>query len=208
MEVKIRHRGLEDYSQVWQDMRQFTEARTEETPDELWVLEHPPVYTLGLNGDRRHILADTLPAPVITTDRGGQVTYHGPGQLVIYTLLDLNRRKLGVRALVTLLEQAVIRLLLQYGLRSASRPKAPGVYVDGRKIASLGLRVRRGCSYHGLSLNVDLDTAPFAAIAPCGQQGLEVTSLNALGIPVRCRETAAPLLLHLIQQLDDPASLA
>ncbi len=205
MEVKIRHRGLEDYTRVWQEMRQFTEDRTEETPDELWVLEHPSVYTLGLNADRRHILADSLPAPLIATDRGGQVTYHGPGQLIVYTLIDLNRRKLGVRTLVTVLEQAVIGLLLQYGLRSESLPKAPGVYVDGRKIASLGLRVRRGCSYHGLSLNVSVDTAPFAAIAPCGQQGLEVTSLNALGIPAHCRETAAPLLLHLIQRLEHSA---
>ncbi len=197
MDVRIRHRGVEDYDQIWREMRDFTAQRGSHTPDELWVLEHAPVYTLGLNGDRSHVVGP-LRAPLIGSDRGGQVTYHGPGQLIIYTLIDLNRKTLGVRSLVTGLEQAVIRLLSQYGLRGQARREAPGVYVEGRKIASLGLRVRRGCSYHGLSLNVDLDLTPFAAIDPCGQRDLEVTSLAQLGVAVRCRETAAPLLLQLI----------
>lgn len=198
MEVRIRHLGVEDYNQVWREMRNFTAQRGPHTPDEFWVLEHAPVYTLGLNADRRHVHS-LLSAPLLGSDRGGQVTFHGPGQLIIYTLIDLNRKRLGVRSLVTGLEQAVIRLLTQYGLRGHARREAPGVYVEGRKIASLGLRVRHGCSYHGLSLNVDLDLTPFTSIDPCGQYGLEVTSLAQLGVAVRCRETAAPLLLQLIE---------
>lgn len=201
MDVRIRHRGIEDYEPIWLEMRGFTEERGPDTLDEFWVLEHKPVFTLGLNGDRRHVLGP-LSAPLVNSDRGGQVTYHGPGQLIVYALIDLNRKKLGVRAVVTGLEQAVIRLLSQYGVRSQARREAPGVYVEGRKIASLGLRVRRGCSYHGVSLNVDLDLTPFGAIDPCGQRNLEVTSLARLGVAVRCRETAAPLLLQLIQHFD------
>ena len=206
MNVRIRHFGLEDYAVIWDDMKRFTTQRRGDAADELWVLEHAPVYTLGLNGDPRHAIAP-LEAPLVRSDRGGQITYHGPGQLVIYTLIDLARRGLGVRALVSALETAVIRLCAQYGLFAETRPGAPGVYVNDGKLASLGLRVRRGCSYHGLSLNVDLELAPFDAIHPCGYQGLPVTSLAALGVSARTRDVAAPLLLGLITELhlDGPA---
>lgn len=193
--------GLRDYQDTWQAMRDFTESRDESTPDELWLLEHAPVYTLGLNGNPAHLLRATG-IPVVKTDRGGQVTYHGPGQLVAYLLADLKRNQLGVRSLVSLLENAVIGLLRQYGIASAARPDAPGVYVDGRKIASVGLRVRRGCSYHGLSLNVDMDLAPFSAINPCGYAGLEVTSLVELGIGARVCEVIAPLAAEIMRGLE------
>jgi lipoyl(octanoyl) transferase len=193
--------GLRDYQDTWQAMRDFTETRDEGTPDELWLLEHPPVYTLGLNGNPAHLLRETG-IPVVKTDRGGQVTYHGPGQLVAYLLADLKRNHLGVRSLVSLLENAVIGLLRQYGIPSAARPDAPGVYVDGRKIASVGLRVRRGCSYHGLSLNVDMDLAPFSAINPCGYAGLQVTSLAELGIGARVCEVMAPLAAEIMRGLN------
>ena len=206
MDVLIRRFGVEDYATVWDSMKRFTAERTPATPDELWVLEHRPVYTLGLNGDPSHAIAP-LSAPLVRSDRGGQITYHGPGQLVIYALIDLARRGLGVRALVSALETSVIGLCAQYGLRAETRRGAPGVYVAGSKLASLGLRVRRGCSYHGLSLNVDLDLSAFDAIHPCGYRGLPVTSLTALGIPVRVCEVTAPLLLGLITELhlDGPA---
>jgi len=188
----IRPLGLKDYEDTWQAMRQFTETRGADTPDELWLLEHPPVYTLGMNCDPAHLLRASA-IPVVKTDRGGQITYHGPGQLVAYLLADLKRNHLGVRSLVSLLENAAIGLLAQYGLKAVARPDAPGVYVEGRKIASVGLRVRRGCSYHGLSLNVDLDPTPFSAINPCGHAGLEVTSLAALGVGARVVDVMAPL---------------
>lgn len=193
--------GLRDYQDTWQAMRDFTESRDESTPDELWLLEHPPVYTLGLNGNPAHLLRETG-IPVVKTDRGGQVTYHGPGQLVAYLLADLKRNQLGVRSLVSLLENAVIGLLRQYGIASAARPDAPGVYVDGRKIASVGLRVRRGCSYHGLSLNIDMDLAPFSAINPCGYAGLEMTSLVELSVGARVCEVMAPLAAEIMRGLD------
>ncbi|MDX1697296.1 MAG: lipoyl(octanoyl) transferase LipB [Thiohalobacterales bacterium] len=176
-----RRPGRVDYAQTWHDMQAFTDARDAGTPDELWLLEHPPVFTLGRNGREEHLL-DPGDTPVIRTDRGGQVTYHGPGQLIVYTLLDIRRRRLGVQSLVRLLEQAVIDLLEQYGIRGERRAGAPGVYVDGRKTAALGLRVRRGCSYHGLALNVDMDLTPFARINPCGYEGLAVTQLRDLGV--------------------------
>jgi lipoyl(octanoyl) transferase len=160
-------------------MRDYTETRTAATPDEVWLLEHPPVYTLGRAALPEHVL-DAGTIPVVRTDRGGQVTYHGPGQLVVYPLLDLRRRNLGIKHLVQLLEECVIELLAGYAIRARRRPGAPGVYVDGAKIAALGLRVRRGCSYHGLSLNVDMDLAPFGRINPCGFPGLSVTQLAAL----------------------------
>lgn len=196
----IRPLGLKDYEDTWRAMRDFTETRGADTPDELWLLEHPPVYTLGMNGDPAHLLRAS-PIPVVKTDRGGQITYHGPGQLVAYLLADLKRNHLGVRSLVSLMENAAIGLLAQYGLKAMARPDAPGVYVEGRKIASVGLRVRRGCSYHGLSLNVDLDPAPFSAINPCGYAGLEVTSLVALGIGARVADVMAPLAGEIIRRL-------
>jgi len=162
-------------------MKEFTAARTDTTPDEIWLLQHEPVYTLGQAGEERHILAaDAI--PVVTTDRGGQVTYHGPGQLVMYVLLNIRKRKIGVRELVTLLEQTVVGHLADLGIDSCSRRDAPGVYVGGAKIAALGLRVSRGCSYHGLAINVDADLEPFSRINPCGFEHLPVTSLSELGI--------------------------
>lgn len=184
----VRSLGRVEYEPTWQAMRRFTDERTPDTEDELWLLEHPPVYTLGMAADRAHVL-DVGDVPLVQTDRGGQVTYHGPGQLVAYPLLDLRRNGLTVRGLVMLLEQCVIDLLAAEGIEALGRRDAPGVYVRGSKIAALGLRVRRGASYHGLALNVDLDAAPFARINPCGMAGLAVTSLRALGVSWTVAET-------------------
>ena len=162
-------------------MQAFTDERGESTPDEIWFTDHPPVYTLGLNASREHLLAPGN-IPVVQVDRGGQVTYHGPGQLMIYPLIDLRRAKLGVRDLVTGLEQSVIDLVSGFDIAAVARKDAPGVYVEGRKIASVGLRIRRGSSFHGMALNVDVDLEPFARINPCGFDDLEVTDLKALGI--------------------------
>lgn len=177
----VRHLGLREYDATWQSMRAFTDVRGPDTPDELWLLEHPPIYTLGQAGRAEHVL-DPGDIPVLKVDRGGQVTYHGPGQLIAYLLLDLRRAGLGVKGLVHLLERAVIDLLEGDGIPSVARPDAPGVYVGGAKIASLGLRVRRGCSFHGLALNVDMDLEPFTRIDPCGYPGLAVTRLADLGV--------------------------
>jgi lipoyl(octanoyl) transferase len=180
--VITRWLGRVDYAPTLAAMQRFTEERTAETPDEIWLLEHPPVYTLGMAADRSHVLT-AGDIPVVQTDRGGQVTYHGPGQLVLYPLLDLRRNGLTVRSLVETLENAVIELLRPHGIEAVGRRDAPGVYVEGRKLASLGLRIRRGASYHGLALNVAMDLAPFGRINPCGMAGLEVTQLAALGVP-------------------------
>jgi lipoyl(octanoyl) transferase len=177
----VRRLGRLDYLTAFAAMQAFTDARDATTLDELWVLEHPPVFTLGMNGKPEHLLAPG-DIPVIQVDRGGQVTYHGPGQLVVYVLLDLRRTQRGVRQLVTLLEQSVVDLLAFYGIQGYARPEAPGVYVNQAKIAALGLRIRRGCSYHGLSLNVAMDLEPFQRINPCGYPGLQVTQLCELGI--------------------------
>ena len=183
-------------------MQRFTDTRDEHTGDELWLLEHPPVYTLGRNGKDEHLL-DPGDIPVIRTDRGGQVTYHGPGQLIAYCLLDIRRRRLGVQSLVRILEQAVIDLLAAYNVSGTRRDRAPGVYVDGRKIAALGLRVRRGCSFHGLALNVDMDLSPFARINPCGYEGLEVTQLRDLGIDLDIGQAGNAFRVHFEQLLKD-----
>ena len=175
----VRELGLCDYARVWRDMSAFTDARDTETEDELWLLQHHPVYTLGKNGKSEHIL-DAGDIPVINSDRGGQVTYHGPGQLVAYVLMDIQRRKIGVRELVSRLEQSVIDMLGEYGIASAARADAPGVYVGDAKIAALGLRVRRGRSFHGLALNIDVDLQPFRQINPCGYPGMAVTRLADL----------------------------
>ena len=177
----VRRLGLQPYAAVWEAMRAFTDARAQDTPSELWLLEHPPVFTLGQAGRVEHVRAPGA-IPVVRSDRGGQVTYHGPGQLVAYLLLDLRAAGLGVRPLVSLLEETLVGLLAEWGVPAESRPDAPGVYVDGRKIASLGLRVRRGCSYHGIALNIDLDLEPFSRIDPCGFPGLAVTRLRDLGV--------------------------
>lgn len=192
--VLIRELGLADYETTWQRMREFTLARTVETPDEFWQVEHAPIYTLGVAARPEHLPRTDNGIPVVKTDRGGQITYHGPGQVIIYTLLDLRRRNMGVRALVRKLERAVIELLGTYGIDAHGREDAPGVYVAGAKIAALGLRIRNGCCYHGLSLNVDMDLTPFAAINPCGYPGLEVTQLRDLGVSETTASAAGKLL--------------
>jgi len=187
MRPVIRHLGEVDYQKTWQAMQDFTDTRDKDTADELWFLQHPPVYTLGKNGKPEHVL-NAQGIPVVNSDRGGQVTYHGPGQIVVYTLLDLNRLKIGVRELVTCIEQSIIELLSAHGVESNARRDAPGVYVNNAKIAALGLRVRKGCSFHGLALNVNMDLEPFSRINPCGYEGLEVTQLNNFvsGIDIDC----------------------
>ncbi len=197
---RLRRLGRQPYGPVFEAMRAYTEARDEGSADELWLVEHEPVFTLGLNGRPEHLLAPGE-IPVQQVDRGGQVTYHGPGQIVLYTLLDLRRLGLGVRALVSALERSVIRLLADYGIEAVARPDAPGVYVAGRKIAALGLRVRRGRCYHGLSLNHDMDLSPFARINPCGHAGLEVTSLARLGVGATQEEISRALCGHLCDEL-------
>jgi len=180
----VRCLGLVSYEQTWEAMKAFTAARTRATQDEIWLLQHAPIYTFGVGGRPEHLPDDDCVIPVIKVDRGGQVTYHGPGQLVAYVLFDLQRRALTVRGLIRTLEQAVIDLVLDFGIPAARRENAPGVYVGAAKIAALGIRIRRGCCYHGLSLNVDMDLAPFRAIDPCGYAGLEVTQLRDLGVSV------------------------
>lgn len=181
-QAPVVHRlGRLAYDDAWRAMRDFTDARTHTTRDEIWLLEHAPVYTMGLKGGAQ-TATELHGIPLVHTDRGGDMTYHGPGQVVVYLLLDLRRRGMGAKELVRLLEQAVLGLLEEYDLAAQRRPGAPGVYVDEKKIAALGLRVRRGCSYHGLALNVDMDLAPFARIDPCGYPGLAVTRLADLGV--------------------------
>lgn len=193
MQIMIRNLGLQHYETTWQAMQQFTLERTEETVDEIWIVEHFPVYTLGLNGKPEHLL-DAGAIPVIRSDRGGQVTYHGPGQLVIYTLLDIKRLKIGVRQLVTILEQAMISALAGYGITALARAEAPGVYVDGKKIGSIGMRIKKNCSYHGLSFNNQMDLSPFDSINTCGYPELEVTQLADLGVAVKNSELALPVI--------------
>ncbi|MEW6133831.1 MAG: lipoyl(octanoyl) transferase LipB [Pseudomonadota bacterium] len=182
MEIKVKYLGRADYEPTWHAMQAFTAVRDDATPDELWVLEHPPVFTLGQAGKREHLLAAT-DIPVLPIDRGGQITYHGPGQAVIYVLVDLKRRGYGVKELVYRMEEAVIELLAQSGVGAERKHGAPGVYVGGAKIAALGLRIKQGRSYHGLALNVDMDLAPFGLINPCGHAGMAVTQTRDLGIP-------------------------
>jgi lipoyl(octanoyl) transferase len=178
--IVIRSPGRRDYEPLWREMQAFTDDRNDGTPDEIWFTEHPPVFTLGLNASREHLLAPG-DIPVVQVDRGGQVTYHGPGQLMIYPLIDLRRAGLGVRDLVSGLEQSIVDLLAGHGIHALARKDAPGVYVDGRKVASVGLRIRRGASYHGMALNIDVDLEPFSRINPCGFEDLEVTNLRSLG---------------------------
>jgi lipoyl(octanoyl) transferase len=187
--LHVRRLGLSDYAPVWGDMQAFTQQRDPNTGDQLWLLQHRPVFTLGMNGKREHLLTPG-DIPVIDVDRGGQVTYHGPGQLLAYALLDIRRLGIGVRGLVDALEQSLIEWLQAHGVVARARPDAPGVYVDGAKLAALGLRVKRGCSYHGLALNVDMDLAPFGRINPCGHEGMPVTQLRELGIDLTVDEVA------------------
>ncbi|HEY2591906.1 MAG TPA: lipoyl(octanoyl) transferase LipB [Steroidobacteraceae bacterium] len=199
-DVILRRLGLVEYEPTWRAMQRFTDERDASTPDEVWLLEHPPIFTLGLAGKLEHVLAPG-DIPVIQTDRGGQVTYHGPGQLVVYPLLDLRRLRLGVRELVMALEDAVIGYVAGLGIEARSRRDAPGVYVEGRKLASVGLRIRRGASYHGIALNVNMDLEPFGRINPCGYAGLEITQLAALGGPRSVADAARGLETHLLRAL-------
>jgi lipoyl(octanoyl) transferase len=196
----VRRLGRRDYLAVWHDMQRFTAARTPDTPSELWVVEHDPVFTQGQAGRPEHVL-NPGDIPLVQSDRGGQVTYHGPGQLVIYLLLSLREAGLGVRSLVSAMENSIIEVLASHGICAEARPDAPGVYVDGAKIAALGLRVKRGYSYHGLAFNIDMDLAPFARINPCGYQGMAVTQVRDLGIPadpeVLATQTVATLCRHI-----------
>lgn len=198
----VKHLGLVDYQCTWQQMKQFTDARNIGTRDEIWLLQHPPVYTQGLAGKPEHLL-HASDIPVIRIDRGGQITYHGPGQIVAYLLLDLRRWKLNVRGLVGMMEQAVIDLLASFGVSAHRREEAPGVYVVDEKIASLGLKIRNGYCYHGLAFNVNMDLAPFSCINPCGFSGLRVTQARNLGINTsqsQLEKQLAENLLHLLQQ--------
>jgi lipoyl(octanoyl) transferase len=197
----FRDLGLSDYEPTWQAMKRFTDGRTRETADEIWLVQHPPVFTQGQSGKPEHLL---LPGdiPVVQVDRGGQVTYHGPGQLVAYLLLDVRRLGFGVRELVTRIEHSLIDLLAGYGVSAAAKTDAPGVYVDGAKIASLGLRIRNGCSFHGLALNVDMDLDPFKRINPCGYAGLAMTQLREQAGPIELAEVSARLRAQLVNHLD------
>jgi lipoyl(octanoyl) transferase len=196
----IKRLGRVDYEPTWRAMQRFTDERDEHIPDEIWFLEHPPVYTLGMNASPAHVLAPG-DIPVVQIDRGGQVTYHGPGQLVVYPLVDLRRAKLGVRDLVTALESSVIDYVAELGVAAECRRSAPGVYVNDRKLASVGIRIRRGASYHGIAINVNLDAEPFSRINPCGYAGLEVTRLADLTRVQSVDEAAKGLEPHLLRAL-------
>ena len=198
--VIIRQLGRQSYEPVWQRMQTFTDTRNDEDQDEIWLVEHDPVFTQGQAGKAEHVL---MPGdiPVVQVDRGGQVTYHGPGQQVVYLMLNVRRRKLGVRQLVTAMENAVVKTLGDYGITANARPDAPGVYVNSQKVCSLGLRIRRGCSFHGLALNVNMDLAPFLRINPCGYAGMEMTDCARLGGPQTLDEAGSALLNHLLAEL-------
>jgi lipoyl(octanoyl) transferase len=200
----LRWLGRAEYEPTWRAMQALTEQRGPQTRDEIWFLEHPPVFTLGMNAAREHVLAPG-DIPLVQIDRGGQVTYHGPGQLVVYPLIDVRRRALGVRQLVMALENAIIALLASWNIEAIGRRDAPGIYVEGRKLASIGLRIRRGCSYHGLAFNVAMDLEPFRRINPCGYRGLEVTDLRTLGVSLELHSVAELLAPHLLSSLGMPA---
>lgn len=200
MNLITRHLGLVDYQKTWQQMRDFTDSRDANTPDEIWLLEHPPVFTQGQAGKAEHIL-DPGDIPIVQTDRGGQVTYHGPGQLVAYLMIDLRRRDLHIRALVTTIEQAVIDLLGEYHITAYGDRDAPGVYVDGAKICAIGLRIRRGCTYHGIAFNINMDLSPYSRINPCGFAQMSVTQAAHLGGPKTVNEAGILFVKHFTQQL-------
>ncbi|OQQ02980.1 octanoyltransferase [Vibrio splendidus] len=196
----VKKLGRQDYEPVWKAMHKFTDERTEEDVDQIWLVEHNPVFTQGQAGKAEHVL-NAGDIPVIQSDRGGQVTYHGPGQLVAYFLINIRRKKFGVRDLVTHIENLVINTLKAYNIDSTARPDAPGVYVDGKKICSLGLRIRRGCSFHGLALNVDMDLSPFLRINPCGYQGMEMAQVSQLGGPSELENVEQQLIQELVELL-------
>ncbi|MGR4990850.1 lipoyl(octanoyl) transferase LipB [Vibrio sp. WZ-1] len=200
-QLVVKRLGRQDYEPVWKAMHEFTDQRTEDTPDEVWLVEHNPVFTQGQAGKAEHLI-NTGDIPVVQSDRGGQVTYHGPGQLVAYFLINLRRKKLGVRDLVTHIENLVINTLKAYNIDSAARPDAPGVYVDGKKICSLGLRIRKGCSFHGLALNVNMDLGPFLRINPCGYEGMEMVQVSQIGGPEDIKAVEKQLIQELVTLLD------
>lgn len=202
MTVSVDNLGLCDYQPVWKAMQDFTDSRDTNTDDQIWLVEHPPVFTQGRGGRPEHLL-NVGDIPVVQTDRGGQVTYHGPGQLVVYPLIDLKRRHMGIRRMVSLLEQAVVDVLNDHHLTAHARRDAPGVYVGEAKIASLGLRVRHGACYHGLSLNIDMDLSPFDRINPCGYAGMAVTDMRSLGISDSFSRIKQQLLSKLLNALDE-----
>lgn len=197
--IMVRYKGLTDYEDVWSQMKDFTALRDSQTPDEIWLLEHHPVYTLGQAGKEEHIL-NPAGIKVVRSDRGGQVTYHGPGQLIAYLLLDVSRRSLGVRQLVSTVESAIISFLESYGVKAGRVKSAPGVYIEGKKVAALGLRIRRGCCYHGLSLNMDMDLSPYSGINPCGYDSLEVTQLKDYGVTLSLEDAGKQLITYLAQE--------
>lgn len=194
----IRYLGTQPYLKVWQDMSDFTEQRNADTVDEIWVVQHEPVFTQGLAGKAEHLLT-TTDIPVVKSDRGGQITHHGPGQLIVYLLINIRRKDFNVRQLVSIIEQGIIDLLADHQINAVAKPDAPGVYVEGKKIASLGLKIRKGCSFHGLALNVDMDLTPFLQINPCGYAGLEMTQCRDLGIMSSVDELS-PLLIEKLNQ--------
>ncbi|QIZ77593.1 lipoyl(octanoyl) transferase LipB [Ferrimonas lipolytica] len=196
----VRELGLQQYQPIWQAMQQFTDNRNDDTPDELWLVEHAPVFTQGQAGKAEHLL-NTGDIPVVPVDRGGQVTYHGPGQLVAYPLLNIKRRNLGVRNLVTEIEQSIVDLLAKHGIESAPRCDAPGVYVGDDKICSLGLRIRKGCSFHGLALNVNMDMSPFLRINPCGYAGMNMTQTSTVGIDANVQQLGSELTSIFVERL-------
>jgi lipoyl(octanoyl) transferase len=199
----IKHLGITDFERTWRAMQAFTLSRNDQTPDELWFTQHPPIYTMGLNRKEMR-LPSRVDIPLLNIDRGGKITYHGPGQVVIYVLIDLKRRKLNVRQLVSLIENSIIDLLAKQQISANARADAPGVYVNNKKIAALGLRLKNNCCYHGLSLNVSMDLAPFQAIDPCGYVGLEVTQTQNLGIPFNVDEAGNALLKIITEKLAQP----
>ena len=205
MNINIRNLGRQEYLSCWQKMQDYTLTRDERSADEIWIVEHPPVFTQGLNAKPEHLL-QVSDIPVVNSDRGGQITYHAPGQLVVYTLIDIKRRQVGVRQLVTLIEQAMIEALAQYGLQAAAKAEAPGVYIADKKIGSVGLRIKKGCSYHGLSLNNAMDLTPFSYINPCGYQGLQVTQLTDLGVHIKTNELAIPVVNSIVNAIQSKSS--
>jgi len=199
-QLKLRYLGTKPYLETWQAMSDFTDQRNELTSDEIWVVEHPAVFTQGTAGKAEHLLQQT-DIPVVRSDRGGQITYHAPGQLIVYLLINIRRKDFNVRSLVTFIEQGIIELLNDYNVKAVAKADAPGVYVNGKKIASLGLKIRRGCSFHGLALNVDMDLSPFLQINPCGYAGLEMTQCKNEGIKLSVKELAPLLIKKLNHQL-------
>jgi lipoyl(octanoyl) transferase len=202
--MKTVFRGRQEYVPLWHEMQAFTDNRDADTADQLWFVEHPPVFTMGLNASQEHLLAPG-DIPVVQIDRGGQVTFHGPGQLMVYPLLDLRRSNIGVRKLVTALEQSVVDLVAEFDVEAAARADAPGVYVNAKKLASVGLRIRRGASFHGMALNVDIDLEPFSRINPCGYAELQMTDLHRLAIDLSLETAAERLLPHFLNHVGLPS---